>query len=355
MIMESKKHVYKLPNLSANNVYIIAEAGVNHNGDLLLAKKLVDAALDAGADCVKFQTFVATSAVTVKAPKANYQLETTDRGESQLEMLKKLELSYEEHHEISKYCKQKGIDYLSTPYSLRDILFLESIGVQAYKVASGQIVEPLFLGAVERTGKTIFLSTGMATLGEVDEAVRIIRSAGNENIFLLQCTTNYPSNPEDANLRAISTMAAAFGTTMGYSDHTRSDTACLVAIGLNARVIEKHLTLDKAMPGPDHSSSADPAEFARLVRSIREAELTLGTGRKEPCLAEVNNARGMRRSIVAARKIRAGEVISSDMLTCKRPGTGIKPAFLPEIIGCIATRDIAEDELISWAMCGDRK
>jgi N-acetylneuraminate synthase/N,N'-diacetyllegionaminate synthase len=247
--MENNKPTYKL-SISANKVYIIAEAGVNHNGDFLLAKKLVDAAMAAGADCVKFQTFIAIHAVTVNAPKANYQLEVTDRSESQLEMLKKLELSYEEHREISKYCAQRGIDYLSTPYSFSDISFLESIGVQAYKVASGQVVEPLFLEAVARTGKTILLSTGMATLGEVDEAVRTIHSAGNKNIILLQCTTNYPSNLEDANLRAIPTMAAAFGTTMGYSDHTQSDTACLVAIGLNARVIEKHLTLDKTMPDP---------------------------------------------------------------------------------------------------------
>lgn len=353
--MKNEKQKFTLHNHSANKVYIIAEAGVNHNGDLLLAKKLVDAAISAGADCVKFQTFVATSTVTVNAQKANYQLAVTDRCESQLEMLKKLELQYEEHHEILKYCRQRGIDYLSTPYSFSDIKFLESIDVQAYKVASGQVVEPLFLDAVARTGKTIFLSTGMATLGEVDDAVRIIRTAENENIILLQCTTNYPSSPEDANLRTIPTMAAAFGTAMGYSDHTQSDTACLVAIGLGARVIEKHLTLDKTMLGPDHSSSADPAEFARLVGSIRVAELTLGTGRKEPCLIEAKNAQDMRRSIVAARKIRTGEVFSSDMLTCKRPGTGIRPVLLPELIGCVATCDIAEDELITWVMCGKRK
>ena len=335
-------------------IYIIAEAGVNHNGDLGLAYQLVDAAKNAGADCVKFQTFKAKEAVTATAPKASYQLKVTDPNESQIEMLQHLELSHEAHHELFHYCRQLGIDFLSTPYSLEDIAFLERLGVSAYKIASGQIVEPEFLRTLARTGKPLYLSTGMATLAEVDDAVRLIRDAGNDGLVLLQCTTNYPSRPEDANLRSIATMAAAFGTVMGYSDHTQSDTACLVSVGLGVRVIEKHLTLDKGMPGPDHSCSAEPEEFARLVRLVREAELTLGTGCKEPCAAERDNARGMRRSLVAARAIKAGELFAADLLTCKRPGTGIKPALLPELLGCSATCDIAEDTLITWAMCGSR-
>ncbi|GFE58475.1 N-acetylneuraminate synthase [Geobacter sp. AOG1] len=336
-------------------VYIIAEAGVNHNGDLNLAKKLVDAAKAAGADCVKFQTFKTEDIVTASAPKATYQLKVTDRSESQLQMLKKLELDFDAHLELINYCRKIDIEFLSTPYSMTDIKLLEKLGVSSYKIASGQIVEPLFLRAVAATGKPIFLSTGMATLAEVDDAVRTIRAAGNGRMVLLQCTTDYPSRLEDANLRTIQTMAAAFGTVMGYSDHTQSDTACLVAIGLGAKVIEKHLTLGKNLAGPDHAASATPEEFARLCRAIREAELTLGSGNKEPCEAEILNARGMRRSLVATRLIKTGEMIQEDMLTCKRPGTGIRPGLMSEVIGCIATKDIQPDELIHWSVCGERK
>jgi N,N'-diacetyllegionaminate synthase len=338
-----------------NKIYIIAEAGVNHNGNLNFAKKLVDAAKNAGADCVKFQTFTAEDCVTEYAPKANYQLVVTDRRESQLQMLKKLELDAEAHLELIEYCRKVGIEFLSTPYSIADINFLEKIGVSSYKIASGQLVEPAFLRAVAETGKLIYLSTGMATLAEVDEAVRTIRATGNGQLVLLQCTTNYPSRLQDANLLTIPTMAAAFRTVMGYSDHTQSDTACLVAIGLGARVIEKHLTLDKTMTGPDHTSSADPDEFTRLVRCIHEAEMTLGICQKEPSSIEIENAKGMRRSIVALRPVKAGEVFNTDMLICKRPGTGIKPALLTELLGCVATCDISKDELITWAMCGARQ
>ena len=337
-----------------DKIYIIAEAGVNHNGDINLAKKLIDAAKSARADCVKFQTFKAERIVTASAPKADYQLKVTDRNESQLQMLKRLELDLDAYRELIAYCRQLDIEFLSTPYGLEDIAFLETLGVTAYKVASGQIVEPQFLRAVAATGKPVYLSTGMATLAEVDEAVRVIRDAGNHKIVLFQCTTNYPARPEDANLRTIATMAAAFGTVMGYSDHTQSDTACLVSIGLGASVIEKHLTLDKNLAGPDHAASADPAEFARLVAAIREAEGTLGSGRKEPCLVERQNAPGMRRSVVASRAIEAGEPFQESMFTCKRPGTGIRPALLPQLLGYRASRRIEADELVTWSMCGEK-
>jgi len=336
-------------------IYIIAEAGVNHNGDVNIAKRLIEVATECGADCVKFQTFKAEKVATAVAPKAEYQLQVTDKSESQLDMLKKLELNFGVHQELMNHCRKLGIEFLSTPYSIDDVDFLEKLGVNAYKIASGQIVEPPILTAVAQTGKPIYLSTGMATLGEVDEAVRTLHAAGNERLVLLQCTTNYPSRIEDANLLAIPTMAAAFGTAMGYSDHTQSDTACLVAIGLGARVIEKHLTLDKSLPGPDHSSSAEPEKFARLVASIREAELALGSGRKEPSQVELVNAPGMRRSIVAGRKIRKGEVFHEGMFAFKRPGTGIRPGLLPELLGCIAKRDIEPDEMITWGVCGDRQ
>lgn len=338
-----------------NNIYVIAEAGVNHNGDLDLAKQLIVAAKSAGADCVKFQTFKAERVVTPFAPKASYQIKTTPREESQLQMLKQLELNLDAHRQIKSFCQEIGIEFLSTPYNVEDILLLEEVGVCAYKVASGQIVEPEFLRAVAKTGKRIYLSTGMATLAEVDEALRIIREEGNDKTVLLQCTTNYPSRTSDANLRAIPLMANAFGCPVGYSDHTLTNTGCLVAIGLGACVIEKHLTLHKGMQGPDHAASADPAEFKQLVDGIREAEETLGDGRKEPCAIEMENAKQMRRSIVAARPIKAGEVFAGEMLTYKRPGSGIKPSLMAEIIGQTASRDIAANELIAWAMCGGRR
>lgn len=342
-------------NRTNSKIHIIAEAGVNHNGNLTLAKKLVDAAKKAGADCVKFQTFSADEIVTASAPKAQYQLKLTNKNESQLQMLKKLELDFDAHQELISYCRKVDIGFLSTPYSLADIDILERLGVGSYKIASGQLVEPAFLRAVAGTGKLIYLSTGMATLAEVDDAVRTIRAAGNDQLVLLQCTTNYPSRHQDANLLAIPTMAASFETIMGYSDHTQSDTACLVAIGLGARVIEKHLTLDRNLPGPDHAASATPEEFSHLCMAIREAELTLGSGKKEPCEAEILNACSMRRSLVAARRIKAGEIIQEYMLTCKRPGTGIRPNLLPEVVGCAATREIQQDEIITWAVCGDRQ
>lgn len=337
----------------SDSIYIIAEAGVNHNGDIGMAKELILYAKESGADCVKFQTFRAEQVATAAAPKANYQLEVTDRNESQLNMLRKLELDLDAHKELIAFCKETEIDFLSTPYSIEDVIFLEELGVLAYKVASGQIIEPAFLQAIASTGKPMIVSTGMATLSEVQDAVQVIREAGNQQIVLLQCTTNYPSRSEDANLRAIQTMATEFNTMTGYSDHTRTDTACLVAVGLGARVIEKHLTLDKNLPGPDHSASADPGEFTRLVSLIREAESTLGTGIKAPCTAEIANARGMRRSIVAGRDIKSGEVINESMLSVKRPGTGIKPALIPELTGKTAARDIPAETLIDWDMVLD--
>jgi len=338
-----------------NKIYIIAEAGVNHNGNVNMAKKLVEVAKMSGADCVKFQTFKAENIVTASAPKAKYQLDVTDKNETQLQMLKKLELGLDAYVELIEHCQKLDIDFLSTPYSITDIEFLEKLGVGSYKIASGQIIEPVFLRSVAYTGKLIYLSTGMATLAEVDEAVRTIRATGNDQLVLLQCTTNYPSRLQDANLLSIPTMATAFGTVMGYSDHTNSDTACLVAIGLGARVIEKHLTLDRNLPGPDHAASATPEEFKHLCLSVREAELTLGSGRKEPCEAEVENLVGMRRSLVADHLINAGEIIREDMLVCKRPGTGIKPNLLSEVVGCVATREIQADEIITWEVCGTRK
>lgn len=326
---------------------IIAEAGVNHNGDAGAAVALVRAARACGADCVKFQTFQAERIVTAGAPKADYQLQTTDAAESQIAMLRKLELPEAAYPPLLEECGRSGILFLSTPYSVEDVDLLDRLGVAAFKVASGQIIEPAFLRHVAAKGKPVFLSTGMATLAEVDEAVRTIRETGNDQLVLLQCTTNYPSRPKDANILAMRTMQAAFGVPVGYSDHTQSPVACIAAVALGACVIEKHFTLDRSLPGPDQSSSADPEEFCRLVAAIRETEAVLGTGVKQPVEAERRNSSAMRRSLVSAVPIPSGTVITREMLTCKRPGTGIPPKRLDEVVGRVAARDIPRDALLA--------
>lgn len=328
--------------------FIIAEAGVNHNGDGGLAKVLIRAAKRCGADCIKFQTFKTERVVIPTAPKADYQLRTTAPTESQADMIQKLELDSCVYPDLLEICRQEGILFLSTPANVEDVDFLDSLGVPAFKLASFQIVELIFLRYVARLGKPMLLSTGMATMAEVDEAVRAIREAGNEQIVILQCTTNYPSRPQDANLRAICTMRDAFGAVMGYSDHTQTATACITAVALGASVIEKHFTVDKTMPGPDQSSSADPEEFRQLVQLVRETEAVLGSAVKEPVEAERCNAVNMRRSIVSKVMILAGTVITEDMLCYKRPGSGIPPAKLQDVVGSVAARDIPEDSLLRY-------
>jgi N,N'-diacetyllegionaminate synthase len=337
-----------------HRTYVIAEAGVNHNGDLELARQLVASAKEAGADCVKFQTFRADRIVTRAAPKAAYQLETTDPDESQRAMLRRLELTREAHHEIAHACEAVGIDFMSTPYSGEDVQLLEGVGVLAYKVPSALLVEPAYLRAVAEPGKPIIASTGMATLAEVDDAVRTMRDAGCEHIALLQCTTNYPSQTSDANVRAMVTMREALRVVVGYSDHTQTDNACLAAVALGASIIEKHFTLDRRLEGPDHCSSAEPGDLARLIRSIREVEAALGTGTKAPCCAEIRNRTGMRRSIVARQDIAKGSVLTADMLTFKRPATGLPPGRLEEVVGRIAQQEIPTDTVIEWEMCGGK-
>jgi len=330
--------------------FIIAEAGVNHNGDLATAKKLILAAKQAGADCVKFQTFKAEQVVTTHAPKASYQLNTTDPRESQLAMLKKLELKADDYQELISLCKEQELVFLSTPYHTDDVDFLETLDVPAFKIASGQAVEPHFLETVAKKGKPIILSTGMCTSSEVDEAVRVIRSTGNSQIVVMQCTTNYPSAAHDCNLRAMVTMQHALDVSVGYSDHTQSLTAAIVAISLGACVIERHFTLDKRLPGPDHSSSSEPHEFETLVSQVREAESILGSAIKDPAAVEKKNAIGMRRSLVAKKNMSAGTVFSWNNLTLKRPGTGISGKFSDLVIGKKARREIHENTVISLDM-----
>lgn len=334
-------------------VFIIAEAGVNHNGDVKMALELVREAKRCGADCVKFQTFKAESVVTARARKAAYQLEVTDKQESQLEMLKKIELPEASYPELMALCKHLGIQFLSTPYNFADVDLLHRHGVDAFKIASGQMVETPFLEHVARFGKPMFVSTGMCTLSEVQEGLESICRAGNSQVVILQCTTNYPSSVEDANIRAMASMADSLKVLVGYSDHTGSDYSALAAVALGAVVVEKHFTLDKTLPGPDHSCSLEPADLARFVQAIRSVETALGSHVKAPAEAERRNIAGMRRSIVATRTIAAGTPISRDHVEFKRPAVGIEPRRLKEVLGKKAKVNIPADtpltaEMIEW-------
>ena len=329
-------------------VFIIAEVGVNHNGDLELAKKLIREAAKCGANCVKFQTFQAEKLVLQNAPKANYQLKTTSKNESQFEMLKKLEMNADKYDEIIKCCEQESVLFISTPYNTEDVDFLEDLGVSAYKLASMHASEPWFARYVANKKKPIFLSTGMSTLSEIDTTVRSIKETGNNKIILLQCTTNYPSRIEDTNLLAMKTMSKTFQLMVGYSDHTEDDIACLASVALGAKVIEKHFTLDKFLPGPDHTTSATPSEFKSLVRNIRNVEKSLGLSIKEPSEIEKKNKIGMRRSIVAKCDIDKSVKITDEMIALKRPSTGISSIYVDEIIGKKTLKKIFKDEMFKW-------
>ena len=326
-----------------NPCFVIAEAGVNHNGNVATAQKLVTSAHLAGADCVKFQTFKAERVVTVAAPKAAYQLKVTDPTESQYAMLRKLELSEADHRVLIEQCHRENIIFLSTPYSIEDAEMLHDLGIPGFKVASSQLVELPFLAALARFNKPVILSTGMATLDETREAVATLRAHGNKQIVVLQCTTNYPSRLADTNLRAMASIATSTGTITGYSDHTEGITACIASVALGAAMIEKHFTLDRNLPGPDHCCSSEPAELAALVRAIRDVEIALGDGIKQPTAAELANLTGMRRSIVAARLIKAGIPVTAADFAFKRPATGFAPKRLGELLGRKPRADIPAD------------
>ena len=327
--------------------FIIAEAGVNHNGNVDLAKQLIIKAKEVGADCVKFQTFKADRVVSEDAPKANYQLETTDALETQIDMLRKLELPMESYSELIKLCHELDIIFMSTPYNNEDVDLLDKIGVQSFKMASISIVEPMFLEYVGLKKKPMIISTGMAKLHEVRDGISAINAVGNDELVILQCTTNYPTSLEDVNLRAMHTMRDELNALVGFSDHTRSDMACLTAVAMGACVIEKHFTIDKSLPGPDQSSSYDPNDFKQLVKNIRLVETVLGSNIKKPCQAELQNMEGMRRSVVTKVKIPAGTKIDESMLTFKRPGTNLSPKYTNYLIGKVANRDLAKDTFIS--------
>ncbi|HEC1546684.1 TPA: N-acetylneuraminate synthase [Campylobacter upsaliensis] len=328
-------------------VLIIAEAGVNHNGDINLAKKLIEQAAKAGADVVKFQTFKANSCVSVSAKKAKYQLETTAKEESQLEMIQKLELSYESHFELMKHCKKHGIAFLSTPFDLESVEFLRGLDLPYFKIPSGEITNLPYLKAVAKCKKRVLLSTGMANLGEIEAALTILRKNGTRNITLLHCNTEYPTPFEDVNLNALKTLKEAFKLEVGYSDHTEGIVASLGAVALGAVVIEKHFTLDKTMEGPDHRASLEFEELRALCKGIRELEKALGSGIKKASKSEAKNKIIARKSLVAKREIQKGEKFSIDNLTTKRPGSGISAMRYEEYLGKRALKTYKKDELIN--------
>ena len=331
-------------------VFVIAEAGVNHNGDIELAKRMVDVAKDAGADAVKFQTFKAESLATIAAPKAEYQLTNTASTETQLEMLRHLELSEDAHREVCDYCVVKGITFLSTPFDADSADFLETLHVPAFKISSGDLTNLPLLEHIARKGRPVILSTGMATLQEVRDAVNTISEAGCRELILLHCVTNYPASPSEINLRAMTTMRDEFGVPVGFSDHTEGTVISLAAVALGATVIEKHFTLDRNFHGPDHKASLEPEELQSLIKGIRAIEVSLGDGEKCPTPSEFETAKIARRSIIAATDIPAGSTLRSDSLVLKRPGTGLPPSMLKSLVGKVARVDITEGTLIDLEM-----
>ncbi|MCR2039898.1 N-acetylneuraminate synthase [Campylobacter helveticus] len=328
-------------------VLIIAEAGVNHNGDLNLAKKLIEQAAKAGADIVKFQTFKAEDCVSIKAKKAKYQLENTAKDESQLEMIKKLELSREAHFELMKHCKKHNIAFLSTPFDLESVEFLRGLDLPYFKIPSGEITNFPYLKAVARCKKKVLLSTGMANLAEIEAALEILRKNGTRDITLLHCTTEYPAPFEEVNLNAIKTLKEAFKLKVGYSDHTKGIVAALGAVALGAVVIEKHFTLDKTMEGPDHKASLEPSELKELCEGIRTLEKALGNGIKKASKSEAKNIIIARKSLVAKCEIKKGDKFSEQNLTTKRPGSGISAMRYEEYLGKRALKTYKKDELIN--------
>ena len=324
--------------------FVIGEAGVNHNGDLSLAKKLVDVARRAGADAVKFQSFKAENLVTRRAPKAKYQEQTTGSAESQYEMIEKLELKEQDFKELSDYAHRKGISFLSSPFDKRSVDLLDRLGVPAFKIPSGEITNFSLLRHIARKRKPIILSTGMSTLGEIEDAVRVIRKQGAGEIVLLHCVTDYPAKIEDMNLRAMETLRHAFGLPVGLSDHSPGVTVPVAAVALGACVIEKHFTLDKSLPGPDHQASLEPEELKQMVRAIREVEKAMGDGSKKPTKDEKQIQKVARRSLVARVSIPKGTVITEAMLDVKRPGTGIEPKYMNKVVGAVARCRIGQDE-----------
>lgn len=325
---------------------IIAEAGVNHNGNIELAKLMVDEAVFAGADYIKFQTFIPESLVSVYAQKATYQKEATGNNESQLQMLKRLALTKQDFMDLNLYCQEKGIGFLSTPFDMESIDFLENLDMDFWKIPSGEVTNLPYLERIGQTKKKVIMSTGMCEMNEIKDAIRVLELNGTNDIALLHCNTQYPTPMEDVNLLALKHIAKETGKVIGYSDHTLGIEVSIAAVALGAQIIEKHFTLDKKMVGPDHKASLEPKELKELVRSVRNIELCLGSGVKKRTASEIDNYVAARKSIVAKTAIKVGDIFSAENLTVKRPGSGITPMKWHEIIGTRAQRDYALDELI---------
>lgn len=328
--------------------FIIAEAGVNHNGSINLAKKLVDHAANAGADAIKFQTFKAVNLVTKKAKKAKYQKETTNKKTSQFSMLKKLELNIDSHKKLISYCKKKNIIFISSPFDKESIDLLSKLGLKIFKIPSGEITNLPYLRHIGKLNKKLILSTGMSNMKEVKNAVKVLITSGTKkkNITVLHANTEYPTPMKDVNLKAMVTLGKELSLDFGYSDHTLGIEVNIAAVALGAKCIEKHFTLDCKMNGPDHKASIEPFQLKEMIKAIRNIEQTLGDGKKKPSHSEKKNIHVVRKSIVAKTKIKKGQLFSINNITTKRPGTGISPMKWDKIIGTKATKDYKEDELI---------
>jgi N-acetylneuraminate synthase len=329
---------------SPKKCYIIAEAGVNHNGDIGLAKKLIDAAKEAGADAVKFQTFKAEEVVCQKARKAQYQIDNTGNLESQYDMIKSLELSYEDFTELKKYADNKGITFLSTPFDNGSADFLDELDIPLFKITNIPLLEH-----IGKKQKPVILSTGMSTLGEVEEAVEALKHTGTESITLLHCTTSYPAPLESINLSAMETLSCAFKLPVGYSDHTEGITIPIAAVSLGAVIIEKHFTIDKNLPGPDHKASLDPDELNSMIKAVRDVECAMGSGIKLPTEVEKENIKLARKSLVAKINIKSGSILKKEDISIKRPGGGIDPKHIDELMGKIAKKNIEKEQIIEWS------
>ena len=329
---------------------IIAEAGVNHNGDLQLAKQLVDAAIKAGADVVKFQTFQASLLATEQAEQAAYQRQALGDSEGQLAMLRRLELHPDQHEELIDYCHQGGIEFLSTAFDISSIELLASFKLKRWKIPSGEITNLPYLRQIGSQRQSVILSTGMSSLGDIESALTVLEQAGTlrSQITVLHCTTEYPAPFDEVNLRAIKTISNAFGVSVGYSDHTDGITVPIAAVAMGAMVIEKHLTIDRYLPGPDHKASLEPDQFTDMVRAIRVVEQTLGDGIKRATPSEIPNRLIARKSLVASQPIKKGELFTEVNITSKRPASGISPMHWDDLIGRISSRSYLPDELIEW-------
>lgn len=331
-----------------NRTLIIAEAGVNHNGDIELAKQLIDVAADADADYVKFQTFSADRIVTKSADKAEYQKQSSDSSQSQYEMLKRLELSVEMHRELIKHCEKKSIKFISTGFDIQSVDLLVGLGLNLIKIPSGEITNLPFLRHVGSLRLPVIMSTGMSAMDEIGDALSILEQAGlsRAKIIVLHCTTEYPTPMGEVNLRAMNSIRKTFGVAVGYSDHTVGIEVSIAAVALGACVIEKHFTIDRSLPGPDHKASLEPRELIAMVKAIRNVDVALGSDVKEPTISEIKNMRVARKSILAGRKIEIGEILSASNLIVKRPGDGVSPMKWDHLIGQIASREYLPDEKI---------